>query len=335
MQIRILKPNLHVPFKKFSENVPMVGSGPLPPIREHWRQFVERLYNFLINEGHDVHIDEKPLWMFTTDYLENCPEDLIFVPHKTLKGFPTNKNVRFYMQTVFPERFTVDPKGWGAEHSDYPFAPTGSKNGTMNELKFRINNNVSKFDQPGMSSWDTKIWEMDYTLFPCQLPHDENVQMQSNVNMYELSSALIEWATETKRHVLFKSHPANPGSLEDIKKATQGLEYVHWIDPHEASIHTLMRNAKLVWTINSGTGVEAMLHGRPVICFGRCEYDTTVARGDIKDMERTFMNGFNLDREQMLFRYELFFDWFIHKYTIDAWDLGTYNNEKMKISLDK
>ena len=46
----------------------------------------------------------------------------------------------------------------------------------------------------------------------------------------------------------------------------------HWVD--DMSIHQLIDNAKVVVTVNSGVGLEAILHGKSVFTFGRADYDT-------------------------------------------------------------
>jgi len=40
----------------------------------------------------------------------------------------------------------------------------------------------------------------------------------------------------------------------------------------DASVHDLISGANAVFTVNSGVGLEALLHGRPVVVTGECDY---------------------------------------------------------------
>jgi Capsule polysaccharide biosynthesis protein len=40
----------------------------------------------------------------------------------------------------------------------------------------------------------------------------------------------------------------------------------------KASIHSLISGAEVVFTVNSGVGLEALVHGRPVVASGLCDY---------------------------------------------------------------
>ena len=74
----------------------------------------------------------------------------------------------------------------------------------------------------------------------------------------------------TKTTVVVKRHPHCRSA--SIQAAMLKLEHSGTIVVSDASIHSLIAGAEIVFTVNSGVGLEAMVHGRPVIVSGLCDY---------------------------------------------------------------
>ena len=265
MNILILSPRLDVTFK---EGPVPIQRGSIPPIRIHWQKCVSRILEEHLDRGDNVKVLELPLWQFeskkVTDYY-----DLVYVPHRESHSFPiSNGRARYYMQSVFPHLFYIDTKGFAGGSSFYPlntedasFSPE-----TFELLRMKFDLGISKFEQPEMREFPHK----DYVLFTCQIPHDDTIRYHSDVTVEEALFKIIE-STPKNQSIVVKGHPVNPGSMEKLKKISSSYPNTIWID--NFNIHSLIKNSKVVATVNSGTGMEALLHKKPVITFGKCEYD--------------------------------------------------------------
>ena len=288
MKILILSPYLDAPFKKEKGTT---RSGNIPEIRTHWARFIEKTIESHRQMQDDVHLLEGYMWEFTK---ENIPDgyDLVYIPHKTREQLPVDRAL-YWMQTVIPNYFTVDKDGWGASNSNYPFSFTTKDKGLFDELKTRIDSNESKFDQP-----TTQIDKKDYIFFPCQLPHDETIKFHSDVSVEAALLMTLQYAEDNGLEVVVKGHPVNPASMGQLRMITQNYENATWVE--NVSIHSCLANARAVFTVNSGVGLEALFHEKPVITYGRAEYDcvTQKASTDIDldyapvDLYRKFVQNF-------------------------------------------
>jgi len=272
-KVSILFPRLDVTFK---EGPVPEGRGEIPPIRIHWQNFKDKLLqHHMLKAGDKVSIIEKPLWQFTTEFVESLDADIVYIPHKSTDTFPVSgKEVRYYMQSVFPFQFYIDSKGFAGGSSRYPFdydwnleIPHGS---FYAQMQARALAGESKFAQPPMGKITVES-DGPYVLFPCQIPHDETIKYHSDISVLDALMATCEATKKLNMPLVVKGHPVNPGSMAPLYQAVKQYDHVHWVD--DVSIHDLIPNAHAVVVVNSGTGMEAMLHKRPVITFGRCEYD--------------------------------------------------------------
>ena len=272
-KVTILFPRLDVTFK---EGPVPEGRGEIPPIRIHWQNFKDKLLqHHMLKAGDKVSFIEKPLWQFTPEFVESLDADIVYVPHKSTDTFPVSgKEVRYYMQSVFPFQFYIDSKGFAGGASRYPFdfdadreIPHGS---FYAQMQVRALTGESKFAQPPMGKITVES-EGPYVLFPCQIPHDETIKYHSDISVLDSLMATCEATKKLNMPLVVKGHPVNPGSMAPLYHAVKQYDHVHWVD--DVSIHDLIPNAHAVVVVNSGTGMEAMLHKRPVITFGRCEYD--------------------------------------------------------------
>lgn len=138
------------------------------------------------------------------------------------------------------------------------------------EMVKRIDTNESKFPQPK----NQPIKAKSYCLFICQLPHDQTIQYHSDISVEWALKRTIEYCRMYDQQLIVKGHPVNPGAMKPLKEivdAENAPYKVIWNDTH--SIHDLLRSCKVAVTVNSGAGFEAILHRRPIVAFGRAEYD--------------------------------------------------------------
>lgn len=290
-------------------------SGVIVPIRKHWENFLTRLEAYHRFRGDELMIWEDYMWEFDNPRLTEFKiYDRVYVPHRNHKQYEFHAdNVMYYMQTVFPHLFTVDSMGWGGTNSQYPFTiPNKEVPDVYDEYVKRIHNNVSKFDQVDLP-WD--IPTEGYIFFPCQLPHDETIQYHSNFGVAEALHGLCHWADQNDIKVVVKGHPINPGSMLPLKEIAMRFNNCEWVE--NVSVHTLMANCKAVYTVNSGTGMEALLHKKPVVVWGQAEYDAVAYRCDGENYDQVWKWVTTTNREVQESKYKEFINYFVD-YCVDS-----------------
>ena len=272
-KIIILKPRLDVPFKnlgKISQK-----RGPIIPIRKYWENFVNIIKTRHLNKNDFVEIIEKPLWQFNKDYVLKLNFDTIYIPHNCIYSFDTKKeisNALYYMQMVFPWLFQVDQLGWCANASVWPIQPKKSKkNSIFLSYQNLLLQGKSKFEQPKRQTINFK---KKYVLFPCQIPHDQTIKLHSDVSVAQGLLKTIEISKFLKMQLIVKPHPVNMISMEPLAKivaeAVKKGNDILW--GAGVNIHDLLEKCEAVFTINSGVGMEAILHKKPVFCYGKSDY---------------------------------------------------------------
>lgn len=319
-KILILKPRLDLPFKKFG--LEQRNDNPLPPIRVHWKNFVDKLTEHHKRQNDKVVVIEEQRWKFDQHIVEIFNPDITYVPHVEKHNFKGNDTCRYYMQTVLPWLFTIDKQGWGggASFSNDSYDVPDDDGATFKKFQDRAKAGGTKFDQPE-KEFVNKVG--DFIFCPLQLPHDETILWHSNVSVEVLAESLAKWAQRTGVPVVFKNHPINPGSLQHIKAMVQQYPNCVWLE-HEVHIHSVIKQAKAVYVVNSGTGMESMLHEVPVVRFGLAEYNHAVIKGNIKSLKETYYKVCNVDKDIMLNNYKVFYNWFVNKICYDSTNIGTF-----------
>ena len=271
-KVAILFPRLDVTFK---EGPVPEARGPIAPIRVHWQHVGDRILQAHRKKGDWVQYIEKPLWQFTPEFVESLEADIVYIPHKSTDTFPVKgKEVRYYMQSVFPWQFYIDSKGFAGGASRYPFEFDKDREipprSFYTEMMVRALLGESKFEQPPISEITIKS-DAPYVLFLCQIPHDETIKYHSDVSVWDALKYTLEATKELNMPLVVKGHPVNPGSMAPLHSLCKLYKHVYWFD--NINIHDLIPKAHAVVVVNSGTGMETLLHKRPIVTFGRCEYD--------------------------------------------------------------
>ena len=277
MKVAIFKPRLDCMFKKgpVPDQV-----GPTPVERLPFQYFVDRVVEEYTFRGDETWVVEKPLWQMTPDEVKEINADITYIPHKEQHNFPCgDMKVMYYMQMVIPEYFSVNKTGWLAGAT---YAPLDPKHGdeyadSFDKLSKRSTNNQSKFKQP--KRLFDKFPHRDYILFPCQLPHDETIRYHSDISVEQALNCVIEYCELTGTNLIVKGHPINRPSMESLKTLCGCSSVVKWCE--DGSIFDYIEHSKLVCVVNSGTGFESILMNKPVVMFGRAEYDKVVNKANL------------------------------------------------------
>lgn len=143
-----------------------------------------------------------------------------------------------------------------------------------------VANNISKYQQPTV---------------PKQLPISGPyvfVALQVSTDMVaklgwmsglEMLAAVVEHYRGSGVRVVVKSHPfcrsiEVADYLDELEKTGEIIRGV-------GSIHQLIRDAQVVITVNSGVGLESLMHGKLVVVTGACDYSyaaaTAKSRGEL------------------------------------------------------
>lgn len=317
----IFFPRLDIPFK----NLGQVSKtrGVVAPIRRHWQKLTDMLVRYHELSGDIVTLIERPQWQHTEEYVKSIvPDyDLAYVYHRQKIDFDCGDNVRYIMQTVFPEYFTIDHVGWGANLSYCPLeietVCSTSASVFYEQLRRRIENNVSKFDQPPLQM----IGDKYDVLFVCQIPHDETIRYHSDVSVAAALARTLETAKRHNWKVLVKGHPVNQMSMETLRNiaAQYGATYIC----SEISIHDAIRASDRVAMVNSGVGFEAMLHHKPIFTYGRSEYQNVVNYNVDIDIANPIND---------LSNYQKFLYAFFYKYSFNSNDPILFNRSMERLA---
>jgi hypothetical protein len=306
----ILAPRLDIPFKQFDI---VRAQSVNEPVREYWKRFID---SKVINGYFKI---SSPRWMFNSKIEKYFPElKEILVPHVEQHNWKGGDKAYFYMQTVFPWLFTVDPLGWagGASYID-SFDPEAEYDSTAFKT---MQNRLGKGKFGHLQSNDTP-WNLiadDYIIVPLQLPHDETIKYHSDFSVEHFVRQLCHMANLWDGpQLVFKGHPVNLASMEPLKKIIEsGFYNVIYIA--NGNFNELVEKSQAMFVLNGGSGQEAMLHEKAVVCFGRCDYAPAVIQGDISNPEQAWKDVQNDNWFARLAMYKRWYDWYINKICIDT-----------------
>ena len=308
-KIIILKPRLDITFKYFG---PITSKRkPIEPIRLYWKNFIDLIKLKHEKNNETVEIIEKPLWEFNIDFVKKLNFSRIYIPHHSVETFDKKKelkNVLYYMQMVFPWLFQIDNLGWCASASTWPIKPIKKSDGKIfRKYQKLASSGLSKFDQPIRRNIK---FDENFIVFLCQITNDETIKLHSEISVKNALVRSLDFANKENIQIIVKPHPLNSESmkplgrivLDRIKKG----ENILWA--RNINIHELLENCEAVFTVNSGAGMEALLHKKPVFCYGRSDY-ASVSHYILKD-------GINWsDRKKYIKHYEDFFEAYVKSMT--------------------
>ena len=222
------------------------------------------------------------------------------------------------------ELFTIDTQGWGYDHSrraefpphliDLDTARTFCQEKSENLLV----SGISKIDQPT----ETDVTPARFILVPVQTPRDYTIKHHSPITVRYFVDSVQAWAVETENHVCFKLHPHNTLDMDiinAIQHAADNSRYVHLVN---GNIHELIKRSQGLFVINSGTGFEALIHGKPVATFGNCDYNVATFNSDIRriDEARNFLYSYTKEYREIAYKYVW---WFWHQVAYDVYAANT------------
>jgi len=307
----ILAPRLDIPFKQFDI---VRAQSVNEPIRKHWEKFIR------MKTEQGYYKISSPRWMFNAKIEKYFPNAQFLVPHVEQHNWGGGHRTFFYMQTVHPWLFTVDPLGWaGGAQYIASFDPEAEYSGeTYNQVKSQLGNGKFAHLQDDKTRWDL-IDKDNYIIVPLQLPHDETIKYHSDFSVEHFVKTLCEMANTNPDmpQFVFKGHPVNLKSMQPLKDIVEG-GYNNVFYTETGNFNELVKNAQAMFVLNGGSGQEAMLHGIPVACFGRCDYAPAVIQGDIDNPDQAWKDIQNDNWHKRLDLYKRWYHWYINDVAIDV-----------------
>jgi hypothetical protein len=279
---------------------------PCPPVAR-WRRFEGMLKACLTQLGHEV------------SELEFAPElppgpsgfDFRIYPHKTREEVPDGD--LFYKELHMQNLFTIDHLGWGPDHSGLQAPPDLS--GIDAALAARFCDQLrqeffatghSKHRQPPLRAINPAL--APYLLAPLQLPTDDAVIRHATLSVLDYVNLLADWAERARVRVVFKLHPGaeTPEIAEAVRRRAATGRYVAVVDEN---IHALIAGATGVVVLTSGVGFESLIHGKPVVTLGRCDYRWATFRARAEDLDAAFayVNEYSPAQRQVAYNFIYFY----------------------------
>ena len=325
-RVALFLPRLDLPWGAAfqSMRIPPLLSDDALELRLHWKAFGARLANAIERKGVQVDMQELPAWQIDSEAVETSGADLALIPHRCHLDFqPGEVPVRYYMQEYFRWVFVIDERGWSAASSAYPMVPDRAPQtpqGLYDDYRARLAKGQldSKFAQANSQPRSAleeagQLPAGPYVFLPLQIPHDQSIRYFSAWSEQQVVQALLSWARQREITLVMKPHPANPRSMAEFEAMARGGG-AHWSTAH---VHDLIAHAQAVFTINSGVGFEALLHGVPVITFGRVEYDCVTFHATPETIDDAWERAMSCDKFQLEATYRRFVDAFLGHYAVD------------------
>lgn len=304
---------MNIFLRTFNNKINSKTGTPLPEGQyrgtPEWLEFQNLLSQCLIELGHRQRAqDENPL----TPDMPGTFDYKIYV-HQTKREKPEGD--LFWMQMHARDLFTLDTNGWGFDHSGLKdcvsnLEDAGDSIDFCEQLSDKLHGSgQSKIEQPQI----TDATPEKFILVPVQIPRDYTIKHHSPITVKYFIESICAWASENNYHVCFKMHPHNKNDIDlhsAIDYASSNSRYIHKV---EGNIHELIKRSVGLFVINSGTGFESLIHGKPVCTFGNCDYNRVTFNADIRrlDEARNFLFGFRPEQRVVMYQ---FVYWYYHRH---------------------
>lgn len=291
-----------------------------------WLDFQKIMIECLKELGHEVFVMKEQGMKMVQPSIPNADKTIIV--HRTCREEPADL---YWMQMHMKDLFTVDIRGWGADHSEIyrckEFFPYEEEIDSMRFCEELSDKMHSSGQSKCVQDETTDMTPEKFILVPVQIPRDYTIKHHSPITVKYFIDSIQAWAVENKYHVCFKMHPFNTNDHDlhsSIDEAMKGSNYVHKV---KGNIHELIKRSQGVWVINSGTGFESLIHGKPVCTFGNCDYSYATFNADIRrlDEARNFIYSYSENYRRLAYR---FIYYYIHRHAFWLEDSNMRNRLK-------
>ena len=198
-------------------------------------------------------------------------------------------NIYRYKESYLKDYITFDTDGFSGWHSSCKIdLQKELKNINLKKAKKfydklyskYVVNNISKYKQS--SKCDIKLPKR-FVFFPMQVTTDV-VSRLSNITQNEAIKILLKKAKKDNFKILIKKHPKSNDVF--LHSWLDRLEKEKKIILYDGSIHKAISKSIGVLVSNSAVGFEALIHLKPIVSFGKSEYQDLTY--DIKDFDKIY-----------------------------------------------
>jgi hypothetical protein len=236
-----------------------------------WFYDVEALYDTIPKICEKLGIDYEVKHITPHTYTKGNHN--IFLGHHTYGKYKNMWHIKKGYVPGFMYWDKLGYSGWSEAVSRYNFDTPISGEEINHVKKFAvdyINNNKSKIKQPD----NANVPKEKYVLVLGQRPHD-TVAQHSFIDTIELSKLVNRAYKDTDIQVFTKPHPMST-TTKFYGKLVQG------------SMHKLISGAEAIYTVNSGSGFESLLHSKTVFTSGASDYSpATITVKSLDDIKNT------------------------------------------------
>ncbi|WP_137510382.1 capsular polysaccharide export protein, LipB/KpsS family, partial [Escherichia coli] len=233
------------------------------------RNFFVNIYSYLLTLENIIVVPRNQWnWRKCDPIINNA----YVISYHTRSMDMDNKKHLHIQESTLAERCSMDYMGYAgysslADDFTYKIIDNYSKhiNNIEQQISFYIKNNISKYKQ----SDEEFHLESDYVFIPMQVTTDA-VASLSYIDGIKLLKLVSEYFFNTSTKVVVKRHPYC-NSIE-VEKLINELEKEGKIIVSDSSVHHLIKTSKAVITVNSGVGLETVIHNKPVIITGKSDY---------------------------------------------------------------
>ncbi len=269
-----------------------MGSKSTASFYRHTNEFFKRLHQSIPRNRFKV--EEKLQFSWRT-IKEPLGRQLAISYHTRGQG---QRNLRI-KESAFSNYLTMDSTGYSGWHTVAELeqdnlqqlvatTPGAAMEQTYQELgRELVHGNVSKYHQREQSERSLQT-KGDFFFVALQVANDIVAEL-AYIDTFNLLKSTTEIAEKYRIQLVIKRHPKCT-SIK-IKQLLKSLEGHQHIEISNASIHLIIPACKAVITVNSGVGMEALLHLKDVISTGKSEYACIAKTAHSKrELEQQMLN---------------------------------------------
>ncbi|MDX4050295.1 hypothetical protein Q6A83_05850 [Aliarcobacter skirrowii] len=172
-----------------------------------------------------------------------------------------------------------------------------------------IDRNRSKYEQPDI---DDVLFPKKFVFIPLQIFTD-SVMAKSYFEPMEWFQKTVEFLSQKNINIVIKRHPRC--YLKEVEAELEKLKNQKNINIYSGSIHQAISKCSAVYTINSGSGFEALFHLKPVVTFGEVDYQS--ATFNIKDFKELEANPIPVLSEEKIIYIKQFLSYYMREKNIN------------------
>jgi hypothetical protein len=290
--------------------------------RNHNVPTVDVFYKKLIKtlEQKKIRYILMPTRLFNTVAKLIIPLNISFI--RLIAYHTSSKNYINVKIGYLPNIFYLDSSGYSGwseiANFEVPTAElTREKKRKLNDFQHYVRvNKTTKYQQ------NQKYVEQDvvqYCVVFGQVAGDR-VQSLARFSLVDMLLVAIQFAKMKGISVIYKKHPLQDVELREVETL---LEKHPEVIVSEQHVSELIKNCYCCFVCNSGTGFEALLQMKPVVTFGKSDYEavcyswnTFSKYSDLIDFVDRYESNGNIAKVQN-FLYKYLFEWMVN---IDDWD---------------